>query len=228
MFKSLVEWLRASLREVPGFFKWFVSLLLGGLTIFVSISTCSDIGNNESKIDVYIDVFWGREDRFGLDSYGRRVDFEISVLLEERRWKYSSWEYLEIGLARDSIPMYLDGLSLFENAKGVIVVGAASQEGERDDEVNRARRRADTLGEIVRRMLGSNQELFKLILGQHDFVHNSTDTAFQRRVIIIGIMSSDSTMSTRDIKDALRDALKKEGEYSFSTDQYSTFDFYKS
>jgi hypothetical protein len=167
---------------------------------------------------------WSTFPTSGEDEKGRRADFLIEVLAQEDRWKLRETEQLESGPVDRVLPPYLKSLEKLDKAKGVIVVGTASQEGGLLSEEGRADHRADRLLKLVKPITGL-KKTYKLNLGQHSTDHaaDTSDTSYQRRVIIIDILENDPEMSVADIRAALLNALSKEKKYSFDAVRYSKF-----
>ena len=116
--------------------------------------------------------------------------------------------------------------------RSIIAVGTASQEGIQGNEIIRAGERADKIALILRtHNVSENQDLYKLNLGQFSIKDNSkniTETATERRVILIGIISIDKTMNLEELKQALNNALEKpELQPTLKTKHYSNFEFQK-
>ena len=160
----------------------------------------------------------------GEDGEGRRADFIVEVLAQEDRWKLRETDQLDSGPVERVLPPYLNRLEKLVKAKGVIVVGTASQEGGLLSEEGRADRRADQLLKLVKPLVGL-KKIYKLNLGQHskDQAVVASDTSYQRRVIIVGIMQSDPSMNVTDLRTALFNALSQESKYSFDAVKYSKF-----
>jgi hypothetical protein len=92
-------------------------------------------------------------------------------------------------------------------AKGIIAVGTASYEGEAGSELNRAQRRLLAIQRNVE-LYTDGLPIYTLNLGKFE-VEASGDSYFQRRVILIRILSKDEHMNCASLEDALRDAFRK-------------------
>jgi hypothetical protein len=164
------------------------------------------------------------------EANGKKATFRVAYLTQEKRWQYGSETTLNDGtMLCDNIKEKLPHFPNFEKAIGLIAVGTASQEGENQEiEELRADRRADAILFNIRdNSIAVNKELYKLNLGQFKEKRNldKQETAYQRRVIIIGILEKDSTMSITETKTALRNALIDSEGLKYDTDKYSKFDF---
>lgn len=165
-------------------------------------------------------------------SNGKAAKFRIAIVTQEYRWKFASSDSIETGSIENKLPDLLDKIRGFEEAKGIIAVGAASQEGSTNQEIVRADRRADNILLILREhRISYRKGLYKLNLGQyHSVIEKKTieETSIQRRVIIIAVLSSDPRMNFEEFRDALQKALSKsELKVSIQTNAYSNFDLQK-
>ena len=213
------------------------AVLGGGLTLYVLISNNSCFNSSTSIQSAapsppttphapQSNGPWESFTTSGEDENGNRAEFLIEVLAQEDRWKLNEVDQLESGRLESVLPPYLEKLDKLDKAEGVIVVGTASQEGGLTSEEGRADRRADQLLKLVKPISGV-KKIYKLNLGQHsmDQASDTSDTSYQRRVIIMGIMKKDPGMDVRDIRAALLNALSKESKYSFDAVKYSKFVF---
>lgn len=163
------------------------------------------------------------------EANGKKAVFRIAYLTQEKRWKYSSELELNDGtLLAYNIKENLPNFPNFGNALGLIAVGTASQEGsDTQKEELRADRRADAILFNIRiNVIAKNKELYKLNLGQYLDKKNLTtlETAYQRRVIIVGIMQKDSTMNLAELKTALKNGLNDSEGLDYDTEKYSNFE----
>lgn len=158
------------------------------------------------------------------DGAGREANFVLAVLAQEDRWVYGDVDNLESGPVLDKLPSYLAVLPELWNAKELVAVGTASEEGSRASEEARAIRRADNILKVLRPIAGQ-RPLYRLSLGQHDKGHRGSETSDQRRVILIGIQDREPLMTFLDIKQCLRSKLGVYERFSFNIGDYSAFDF---
>lgn len=161
---------------------------------------------------------------------GKTAKFKIAIITQEYKWKIASTDSIETGLIDRELPSLLNNLKDFDKNIGTIAVGTASQEGENGREIKRADERADKITLILRtHNVSKNRNLYKLNLGQYSIKDNSknvVETATERRVILIGIVSADENMEHKDLQQALKDALEKpELQKTINTKNYSNFDF---
>ncbi len=166
----------------------------------------------------------------GGESNGKKAKFRVVYLTQEKRWKYSNETTLQDGtLLADNLRENLSNFPNFEESLGLVAVGTASEEGtNRLKEEKRADRRADEILYILRMMeVSRNKELYKLNLGQYMQMTglSTSETAYQRRVIIIAIMGRDESMSNTEIKGALKDALMDSEGLNYDVEMYSMFEF---
>lgn len=183
------------------------------------------------KMYIYLTVninIWTYQELEGV-SNGMVAKFRIAIITQEYRWKFASPDSIETGSIERQLPNLLNNVSGFENAKGIIAVGAASQEGNVSQEIARADRRADNVLLILRtHELSEEKELYKLNLGQYQSKNQSktvNETSVQRRVIIIAVLNSDPRMTFEEFKEALHKALdKSELKVTIQRKTYSNFD----
>ncbi len=183
------------------------------------------------KMYIYLTVtinIWTYQELEGV-SNGMVAKFRIAIVTQEYRWKFASADSIETGSIERQLPNLLDKVSGFENAKGIIAVGAASQEGHINQEIARADRRADNILLVLRtHEISEEKGLYKLNLGQYQSEDQSksiNETSVQRRVIIIAVLSSDPRMTFEEFKEALHKALdKSELKVTILKKSYSNFD----
>lgn len=182
------------------------------------------------KIIININLnFWKVEDVEAREN-GKLAKFRVAIITQEYRWKFESSDSIETGLVMNELPNLLDNLKGFNDMIGLIGVGAASQEGNLNQEIIRADKRADNIISVLRQNeLTENKELYKLNLGKYlieELNVSINATSVQRRLIIIGIKERERTMSFEEMKKALQKALQKSSlKYTLDTKSYSNFDF---
>lgn len=173
---------------------------------------------------------WEWEDLEG-KSNGNSIKVRVvyKIIADQFRWKFGSHEYLDNGQRLyEVLPKYLNSLPDFQDAIGIISVGMTSEEGNVNTETDRADRRADNiLLAINPSKLALKKNIYKLNLGQHKRTDGkSTDeTSYQRKIILIGVMSWSGNMPISEMEKCLKDALKSSEGLSFPTNAYSTFQF---
>lgn len=175
-----------------------------------------------------ININWEYEDLIEEEN-GKPISFRVAVLAQEQRWKYESSTEIETGELIEGLPKYMKNLDGFKKAKSLISVGVASEEGNLRTEEDRADRRADEVMKIIKfNKIARGKELYKLNLGQYlqKTNLNSDLTATQRRVIIIGIISKDRTMTFNEIENTLKRALGRSEKLAVKVNHYSKFEFY--
>lgn len=161
------------------------------------------------------------------EANGKRALFRIAYLTQEKKWKFENESELNDGsLLSDNIKQNLPKFPNFSVAQGIVCVGTASQEGDKEKEELRADRRADAILFNVRiNTISSDKELYKLNLGQYRGDRNlsTTETDYQRRVILVGIMEKDSKMNFDELKTALKNGLNDSKGLDYNTERYSKF-----
>lgn len=167
-------------------------------------------------------------DAEGSDSQGRDASFRILVFSRDFAWVYESDREVEYQGVLDDITPHLRSPGLqenFRNAKALIAVGAASQEGTKAEEEKRARRRAERLQRWVKENVAGSQRLHTLSVGR--FIGPATklastaQTAPQRRIVIVAVIAADDNVI---LEEALRSALVEEEAFPFDLDEYSSFE----
>lgn len=162
----------------------------------------------------------------GTDDTGKRGDFNILILMQNEEWMYANERKLQSGkTASDVIPQYLyDKLETIKDARSIICLGTASQEGGHDTENSRAERRAKHLGNILKAFLvkeSIQKDVYILNLGQFVVKTKTTDTSKQRSIIIILIeKSSDRNVN---LDQALKNALEKKKNLRIKVNRYYSY-----
>lgn len=214
--------------------KQLVKIKKGGLTIigvsFISLAffPCT-IFSFKLFDNLNININWDYED-LTEEVNGKPITFRVAILAQEQRWKYESSTEIETGKLNDELPKYIQNLDGFKKAKSIIGVGVASEEGNLATEEDRADRRADEVMKIIKlNQIAKGKELYKLNLGQYQVKtnHNNTLTATQRRVIVIGIIAKENSMSFNEIEFGLKKALSKSKSLTVKINHYSQFEFYR-
>lgn len=149
----------------------------------------------------------------GKDKAGRRGSFDVVVLNKSFLWVRGSAEDLE----KDGQPIPRADLAAavlddevrnaLADARGVIAVGTASQEGDAAEEVARAERRARQAATLVSSAVTADLPIYTLNLGQYrDPCANceTGGTSWQRPFIVIAVKAADPDT---DVAEALADAL---------------------
>lgn len=203
------------------------------LAISIGVLTLSSVAilniSFKTEININFNQYWGYQDLEGTVD-GKTAKFRIAFLTNEFAWKFENELESENGNVQNFLPTYLKHLPDFHNSIGIIAVGTASEEGEKQKEISRAKRRMNEILKATKLIRGLNdKELFSLNLGQHKEVHgrNNEDvqlTIDQRKIAVIGIIEKDSRMKIGEIDSALNIALSD--EYSaIQIGDYSNFDF---
>lgn len=164
----------------------------------------------------------------GKDKAGRHGSFDVVVLNKSFLWVRGSAEDLE----KDGKPIPREELAAavlddevrnaLTDAKEVITVGTASQEGNPEEEVARAERRAKQAAALVSSAVRAEIPIYALNLGQYrDPCANceTGGTSWQRPFIVIAVKESDPGT---DIGEALADAMSGKKQLPSPT-SYSAF-----
>lgn len=164
----------------------------------------------------------------GLDTEGRRADFDLIVADKAFTWERGSTEQL----ARDDKPLtpdevknvILDPLvrARLRSARQLIAVGTASEEGDPTKEKHRAGLRAERTAQWLSAVTDDKLPLWTLNLGQYQQPCQSCDTnetSWQRPFLIVAVQRA--AWGT-DIAEALADALASASNLP-SPERYSTF-----
>ncbi|MBL8564123.1 MAG: hypothetical protein JNM89_00230 [Hyphomicrobiaceae bacterium] len=164
----------------------------------------------------------------GVDNAGRRADFDLIVANSDFTWERGSTERL----ARADKPLTraeLDSLVLDELvrarlklAKQLIAVGTASQEGDPQQEIVRAGKRAEQAAQWIEPLAEKDTPIWTLNLGQYKDpceACNTEATNWQRPFLVVAVRRAAWGV---DIGEALSDALSSASNLP-STDRYSAF-----
>jgi hypothetical protein len=138
----------------------------------------------------------------GKDSAGKNAAFDVAVLPKELAWVSKS--STQVALAGEQIPEdqlntklftqeLRDGLS---KSSQIMSIGLASQEGQVDEETARAADRAKSAAAWLSNAFPQETGIWMLNLGQFKKTGcaaqtETTDTSWQRPVIIVGVKSQD-------------------------------------
>lgn len=164
----------------------------------------------------------------GIDEQGRRADFDLIVANKDFTWERGSTDRLtQAGqpMPRGDIDkVLLDELvrARLKQAKQLIAVGAASQEGDPTAEVQRAAKRAEKIAEWIVPHSEKETPIWTLNLGQYKDPCDTCDTAettWQRPFLLIAVRRAAWGV---DLGEALSDALSSASNLP-STDRYSTY-----
>ncbi len=176
---------------------------------------------------------WGTSVVFpveGRDLEERRAAFDVAVLPQDLTWAHRSTSVLSQGgtmIAENEVP---DRVFTTELRSGlarsgeVMAVGLASQEGRREDEVERARQRATTAAGWLASFVGEQKPVWILNLGQYQDTCETAGgidgTAWQRPLIVVGIREQEQGVR---IDEAFANAISDKTNLP-SKDCYTNFD----
>ena len=164
----------------------------------------------------------------GKDKAGRRGAFDVVVLNKSFLWVRGSAEDLEkdgIMIPRAELAAAVlddEVTGALSDAKEVITVGTASQEGSAAEEVARAERRAKQAATLVSGAVAAATPIWTLNLGQYrDPCKNceTGGTSWQRPFIVIAVKETDPGTN---IGEALTDAMSGKEKLP-SPSSYSVF-----
>jgi hypothetical protein len=176
---------------------------------------------------------WGSSVIFpieGKDAAQKRAAFDVAVLPTDLSWARSSSTVVTQGEAeipeeettdRVFTPELRTGL---ERSSQVIAVGLASQEGELEEETERAKQRAATAAGWLSKAVPAEKGIYTLNLGQFKgtckAAEGATGTGWQRPLIIVGIREQEPGVN---LTEAFGDAISGKSNLP-SRDCYTNFD----
>ncbi len=164
----------------------------------------------------------------GKDKAGRRGSFDVVVLNKSFLWVRGSAEDLEkdgTTIPRDQLAAAVlddEVRGALADAKEVITVGTASQEGIAAEEVARAERRAKQAASLVAGAVTAATPIWTLNLGQYRDPCADCETggtSWQRPFIVIAVKETDPGT---DLGEALADAMSGKEKLP-SPSSYSVF-----
>jgi hypothetical protein len=165
----------------------------------------------------------------GKDKAGRRGTFDVVVLNKSFLWVRGSAEELEKDgkaiPAADVAAAVLDEevRTALADAKEVITVGTASQEGNASEEMARAERRAKQAATLVSPAVDAGAPIWTLNLGQYREPCTNCETggtSWQRPFIVVAVKSLEPETN---LGEALSDAMSGQDKLP-SPKSYSAFD----
>ncbi|NEO56785.1 MAG: hypothetical protein F6K54_29145 [Okeania sp. SIO3B5] len=228
-FKSFVEW------ETKDYFKGEERCRLIKfriLPIRLQVFLTEDEFNNIPEVK-------------GVDENNKKAEFQFTVLSDKYNWAFESDETTKLEGKDASIRNLLfreDMLSGFIKASELISAGTAScEEKEPGEENKRAYRRAKKLDGWLNEALEKHDNLttknlaikkrYTLNLGKYkekeeECSLDKEETAYQRKVIIISIISKDTEVN---LCQALRNAMQNRSQdLSFNIKNYESFELRES
>ena len=176
---------------------------------------------------------WGSSVIFpieGKDAAQKRAAFDVAVLPTDLSWARGSSSILTQADAEIPEPETADRVFTQELRSGldrsaqVIAVGVASQEGQLEEEAERARLRATTAAGWLAKAVPAEKSIWTLNLGQFKgtckAAEGATGTGWQRPLIIVGIREQDQGVN---LIEAFADAISGKSNLP-SRDCYTNFD----
>jgi hypothetical protein len=164
----------------------------------------------------------------GVDKAGKRGSFDVVVLNKSFLWVRGSAEELEKDGKTIPAPELAAAVldeevrGALSDAKEVIAVGTASQEGSATEEVDRAQRRAKQAATLVSGAVAQTVPISTLNLGQYRDPCTNCETggtSWQRPFIVIAVKQLDPGTN---VGEALADAMSGKKRLP-SPSSYSTF-----
>lgn len=162
----------------------------------------------------------------GFDKAGRRGVFDVVVLNKEFKWVHASSEELErdgkrIPAAQIATEVLdSDVRASLAEAKEIVAIGTASQEGQAANEVERARKRALKTAEFAKETTFDWVPLWALNLGQYRdpcAACETVGTSWQRPFIVVAVKElEDGAVLGEALADAMtgKDQLPSPASYS--------------
>jgi len=179
---------------------------------------------------------WGSSMIFpieGEDNEGNSAAFDVAVLPTNLTWAHQSTTILSQGgqmIPDTDVPERVFSTELREGlgrSQAVMAVGLASQEGRRETEAERARRRANTAAGWLASIFDEEKPVWVLNLGQFqggcDAAQDADGTAWQRPLIVVGIREEEEGVN---LAEAFADAISDKTNLP-SRDCYTNFDLTK-
>ena len=167
----------------------------------------------------------------GRDQAGRAADFDVAVLPAGVTWAQESTTVLERDGERIPGPAITGEIftpalrSGLDRSDAVMALGLASEEGRRDIETARARRRGMTAAGWLEDVTAPEKPVWMLNLGQYQSdcptaPEDIDGTSWQRPVIFVGIRPEDQEL---ELSQAFADAIS--GKTNLPSQQcYTSFD----
>ena len=166
----------------------------------------------------------------GRDAAQKRAAFDVAVLPTDLSWARGSSSILTQADAEIPEPETADRVFTPELRSGldrsaqVIAVGVASQEGQLEEESERARQRAATAAGWLSKAVPAEKGIWTLNLGQFKGTckasEGATGTGWQRPLIIVGIREQEEGVN---LIEAFGDAISGKSNLP-SRDCYTNFD----
>lgn len=176
---------------------------------------------------------WGSSVVFpieGKDAAQKRAAFDVAVLPTDLSWARGSSSVLTQADAEIPEPETADRVFTPELRSGldrsaqVIAVGVASQEGQLEEESERARQRAATAAGWLAKAVPPEKGIWTLNLGQFKgtckAAEGATGTGWQRPLIIVGVREQEQGVN---LTEAFADAISGKSNLP-SRDCYTNFD----
>jgi hypothetical protein len=154
----------------------------------------------------------------GSDEQGKTVELLIKVLDERYSWEIGKTRLNDIDGATFAQQMARDGM--FEEAKQIICVGAASREYvTKNDEEMRAMNRALTLAQWVGSAVQYSKPVWALKVGRFnaESLRTPAETANERQVVIVGVLNAENGVN---MLAAVRDAFRRKRESAPALGRY--------
>lgn len=162
------------------------------------------------------------------DNKGGSAEFEIYICSQEFTWRYRSWQVTELNGQEEDLRLHLHTPGLKQRlgeAKGIVVIGASSEEGSPAEELDRAEKRANRLVSWVREVVERKTEVYSLNLGKYEPGSSLTGTSpdltkKQRGIVIVAIVRTEPGVK---LQEALYAALLSKN-LPFDLRKFRSFD----
>lgn len=225
-------------RKRRGFFWWWLLAIFIAFLLVVLISGAAFLAMSYLWQPGKAEVEKQRVDNAfifpveGVDAAGRRAAFDFIILTNEFTWvKGSTFQVESKGqiIADEAVVQQVisaDIRNALTNARELIAVGLASQEGEQAAEEQRAARRSRTVLGWMLLLADAEKPLWRLNLGQYSKACQSqedADTSFQRPLILATVREKDGETN---LAEALANAISGKANLP-SRECYSRFDLLK-
>jgi hypothetical protein len=161
------------------------------------------------------------------DAMAKKAKFEISIISRECCWAYESTTDVVLNGKPIELTSFFQTPGLqarFKEAKDIIAIGAASEQGSTEREYKRSAERANQLVHWLRQAATPESvNLWTLSLGKHDNAGHldKEESANQRSIVIVSVIDKDEDVN---LKAALRNALESCEALPFPITKYPKFD----
>lgn len=214
--------------------------LLSGLILLFVLTPCTSINaqterqlalkNYANTLDSLYNLYLQKSESeiielSGIDSAGRSVGLRLVIISQRNEWKFEDTVMLENGPITSVLPTYLNSFPVFEKFREIVAIGMASEEGDSLIELGRAGARSNAIAELISNYCKAhryNNKIYTLNLGKHDVTNKGTNTSYQRRLVIVGVIPEE-TDDDVIFEVALKDALINDEQLEVGLKLYDNF-----